>query len=593
MPDGDFVWGGWRKPYQYILGEAEDMDRISRKIAEVVNTMAGNLSEDQPYMRAYSGRGMYGKYCLGVSVGRYEMNDLLKEFKRNRIPEPSKDALGMGAILYWQNIPHDPKIHINHHVKDESVDHGVDALAEAKRQPEATYFPSYTAALDAARAKAEREGYAIDENDWNTRVTHGYPGRPAEGETTNVKIGLSRVGKGGKSEAAVLVIAVYGMKQSFELTSYISKVPMLSARLRWDKTKRVGESVEVTEAMRSVLSGEFYYEKVNNPRRQGQSRGNKGSESQYALRVYKSGKGGEAVGWIIPIMGTKGKTIGYSFHYDDPHADGFKFYAFTYGSMKKALDALKNEFLGSTAKVTEAMRPVLKRAVKESVDALTEAKTVEFSIMSKDYDGMEAAYQALPKRLANMMLGSGFNMASKMRDHGFECKNESDMQAIVAIYKKTLGGSKVTVKKHTSEAVQEAIGDPYGNLSKGKTKMKNSNRGNTKMGNSNIQFRTMIELVEAANKIEPLNRRRRTYTLVNPYYAFHVMRFEVLVHPTNGNTLAVNIYLESVAEEKYNSELRLPHLIVGIGKPMFGVMPEQARWVWNMLVKEYGWRQKK
>jgi len=90
----------------------------------------------------------------------------------------------------------------------------------------------------------------------------------------------------------------------------------------------------------------------------------------------------------------------------------------------------------------------------ESFDPLTEAKTVEFSIMSKDYDGMEAAYQALPKRLANMMSGSGFNMGSKMRDHGFECKNESDMQAIVAIYKKTLGGSKVTVKKHTTESVE-------------------------------------------------------------------------------------------------------------------------------------------
>ena len=72
---------------------------------------------------------MYGKYCLGVSVGRYDMNDLLKEFKRNSIPEPSKDALGMGAILYWQNIPHDPKIHINHHVKDD-IDESVEVTED-------------------------------------------------------------------------------------------------------------------------------------------------------------------------------------------------------------------------------------------------------------------------------------------------------------------------------------------------------------------------------------------------------------------------------------------------------------------------------
>lgn len=126
---GDFVWGGWLKPYQYILGEMTeatiDKDRISRKIAAIVNDFADALfcgmgdHCDLPYMQSYSGRGMYGKSCLGVSVGRYDMHSLLKEFKRKGIPEPSKDTLGMGAILYWQNIPHDPKIHINHHVKEE------------------------------------------------------------------------------------------------------------------------------------------------------------------------------------------------------------------------------------------------------------------------------------------------------------------------------------------------------------------------------------------------------------------------------------------------------------------------------------------
>lgn len=100
--------------------------------------------------------------------------------------------------------------------------------------------------------------------------------------------------------------------------------------------------------------------------------------------------------------------------------------------------------------------------VRGNRKVVAEAKqpTVEFSIRSKDYDGMESAYQALPKRLANMMLGSGFDIRSRMRDHGFECKNESDMKAIVAIYKKTLGGSGVTVKKHTTESVHEAAATP-------------------------------------------------------------------------------------------------------------------------------------
>lgn len=96
-------------------------------------------------------------------------------------------------------------------------------------------------------------------------------------------------------------------------------------------------------------------------------------------------------------------------------------------------------------------------ANQPSTQALTEAlksPTVEFSIMSKDYDGMESAYHALPKRLANMMLGSGMAMGSGMRDHGFECKTEADMKAIVQIYKKTLGKTPMKVVRHSAESVE-------------------------------------------------------------------------------------------------------------------------------------------
>lgn len=94
-----------------------------------------------------------------------------------------------------------------------------------KRQPEAIYFDSYTAALNAARAKAEKRGYTIDEDDWNAKVTHGFPGRPDEGNTTNIRIHLLKDGKPAKP---MLIISVYGrqtslMKNSFELTSYVSE----------------------------------------------------------------------------------------------------------------------------------------------------------------------------------------------------------------------------------------------------------------------------------------------------------------------------------------------------------------------------------
>jgi hypothetical protein len=100
----------------------------------------------------------------------------------------------------------------------ESVEEA-DAMTEAKRQPEENYFKSYTAAVNAARAKAEKKGYEIDEDDWSSKVTHGFPGRPSEGKTTNFKI---RLLKGGKPVKNMLVVSVYGMSASFELTSYIS-----------------------------------------------------------------------------------------------------------------------------------------------------------------------------------------------------------------------------------------------------------------------------------------------------------------------------------------------------------------------------------
>ena len=161
-----------------------DTDRISRNIAAVVNEYADNLlgglgdHADLPYMRAYSGRAMYGKYCLGVSVGRYDMNDLLKEFKRNRIPEPSKDALGMGAILYWQNIPHDPKIHINRHVKDD-IDESVEVTEATQLLNEGVEFrvqrtPPYEGLPDEKIIACYRDGVKIAEI-WQEREDNENP----------------------------------------------------------------------------------------------------------------------------------------------------------------------------------------------------------------------------------------------------------------------------------------------------------------------------------------------------------------------------------------------------------------------------------
>ena len=67
-----------------------------------------NFSED---VRAYSGRGMSGRVCLGVEIARGQLFELGFEMARALYydrdpagaitPVPQLDAMGHGVIAYW------------------------------------------------------------------------------------------------------------------------------------------------------------------------------------------------------------------------------------------------------------------------------------------------------------------------------------------------------------------------------------------------------------------------------------------------------------------------------------------------------------
>jgi hypothetical protein len=49
--------------------------------------------------RSYSGRGMFGKRCVGVSTRPYDYgSDLPNQGQR-------RDSLGLGEIIYWPSVP--------------------------------------------------------------------------------------------------------------------------------------------------------------------------------------------------------------------------------------------------------------------------------------------------------------------------------------------------------------------------------------------------------------------------------------------------------------------------------------------------------
>lgn len=220
--NGKFVWGGWLKPYQYLMEEG-----IEESIGTFGMVMAIRLHKcGQKHRMAIKG-AIRDLESFGSKI-----DHLLFDAKS------SLDHLAAALLLHESFIKNDPKMaaevenHFNkafYAIRDfivlvqmesrgkadnvswekataiaqmqsqypvavkiekflvdlknctktmrvESVEEA-DAVTEARRAADADhiYFKSFTAALDYARAKAEKRGYQIDEDDWNTRVTHGFP----------------------------------------------------------------------------------------------------------------------------------------------------------------------------------------------------------------------------------------------------------------------------------------------------------------------------------------------------------------------------------------------------------------------------------
>jgi hypothetical protein len=159
------------------------------------------------------------KYYVTYNLGRGRGKDLEKEFDQktfkttnkpkvfNSYNDAKKYAEKMekmfqhsigGGTAYW--------------VSDEKMN----PIKEAKSDYE-VYHKSYTSAIQAARAYAEKKGYEINNDDAFTKIGMG-PRKPSEGKTNKFSIELS---KDGKVQRKKLQIQVYGMRNSYELNAYI------------------------------------------------------------------------------------------------------------------------------------------------------------------------------------------------------------------------------------------------------------------------------------------------------------------------------------------------------------------------------------
>jgi len=96
-------------------------------------------------------------------------------------------------------------------------------MNESVNEANDTYFKSASEAVEYAREMAEKKGYEIDEDDWQTQIGMGGKHnrlRPGVGKTHSFTVGLT---KNGKPQRKALNISLYGMDSgSYELTYYIN-----------------------------------------------------------------------------------------------------------------------------------------------------------------------------------------------------------------------------------------------------------------------------------------------------------------------------------------------------------------------------------
>lgn len=77
------------------------VELIERRQTELIEQLAEEV-EGEVY-NAYSGRFMYGKQCLGVTVP--DLKKALMAVGRLGLPEPRIDQIGLEYILYWPEVP--------------------------------------------------------------------------------------------------------------------------------------------------------------------------------------------------------------------------------------------------------------------------------------------------------------------------------------------------------------------------------------------------------------------------------------------------------------------------------------------------------
>ena len=144
------------------------------------------------------------KNATKIKALKKKRAEIMRDMEQEAEPEGGKIANRYGDLL--------------NKIDNDIIKLGGNPMGESVNENDGVYFKSYTAAIEAARAAALKKGFEIEDDEMFTKVGMNSK-RPSVGKTTRVSLELT---KAGKPQRKMLHIQVYGMKNGYELNSYIN-----------------------------------------------------------------------------------------------------------------------------------------------------------------------------------------------------------------------------------------------------------------------------------------------------------------------------------------------------------------------------------
>ena len=198
---------------ELVNREKKDPKEVMSAFATpLLNSVKGVLKHNYKPHRSDASNGDKLKVFIGEVKKFEKIVELL-------IKRPSKSGVKKLDDA-WRSIwNHKGGAAIGMNGKGPHADTIIESLNESDYK---VYHKSFTEASEEARKLAEKRGFELDEDDWQSQVVMGgrnKRSRPSEGKTTEFTIGLV---KNGKPQRKSLQIQVYGMKRGYELNAYIN-----------------------------------------------------------------------------------------------------------------------------------------------------------------------------------------------------------------------------------------------------------------------------------------------------------------------------------------------------------------------------------